>query len=56
MAKDRGNSLLEELEETLADEFDKDLIESYAKNLDYNELEQKFREQLIQEISHEDET
>jgi len=56
MTIDRKKSLLEALKQTLTDEFNKGLIESCAEDFDYNNLEQAFREQLIEEMSREDET
>jgi len=56
MTTGRGRSLLEAFEQTLADKFDRNLVEAYAKNLDYDDLEQTFREQLSQEVAYENET
>ena len=56
MTIDRKNSLLEALKQTLTDESDKVLIEAYAENLDYDDLERTFREQLIEQVDREDET
>ena len=56
MTIDSKKSLLEALKQTLTDEFNKGLIETYTENFNYNDLEQTFREQLIQEVSREDET
>jgi hypothetical protein len=56
MTIDRKKSLLEALKQTLTEEFNKGLIETYAEDFDYNGLEQAFREQLIEEVSREDET
>lgn len=56
MTIDRKKSLLEALKQTLTDEFNKGLIETCAEDFDYNNLEQAFREQLIEEVSREDET
>jgi len=56
MAIDRKKSLLEDLRETLTEEFDKGLIDAYVKNLDYRDLERTFVEQLIEEVKKEDET
>jgi hypothetical protein len=56
MAIDRKKGLLEALKETLTDEFNKGLVETYAEDFDYNDLERTFREQLIEEVSSEDET
>jgi len=56
MTIDRKKSLLEALKQTLTDEFNKGLIETCAEDFEYNNLEQAFREQLIEEVSREDET
>lgn len=56
MTIDRKRSLLEAFEQTLTDEFDRNLVEAYANNLDYDDLEQTFREQLSSEVACEDET
>jgi len=56
MTIDRKKSLLEALKQTLTDEFNKGLIETYAEDFNYNDLEQAFREQLNEEMSHKDET
>ena len=56
MTIDRKKSLLEALKQTLTDEFNKGLIETYAEDFNYNDLEQAFREQLNEEVSSEDET
>ena len=56
MTIDRKKSLLEALKQTLTNEFNKGLIETCAEDFDYNNLEQAFREQLIEEVSREDET
>jgi len=56
MTIDRGRTLLEAFKQTLSDEFDRDLIEAYAKNLDYDDLDRTFRDQLAEEMSHKDET
>ncbi|GAI61155.1 unnamed protein product [marine sediment metagenome] len=56
MTIDRKKSLLEALKQTLMDEFNKGLLETYAEEFDYNDLEQAFREQLIEKVSSEDET
>jgi len=53
---DNKRSLLEAFEQTLADDFDRNLVEAYAKSLDYYDLEQTFREQLTREVACEDET
>jgi hypothetical protein len=55
MTIDRKRSLLEALAQTSTDEFDKALIEAYAENFSYEDLEQTFREQMIQEVSRENE-
>jgi hypothetical protein len=47
---DRKKSLLEALKQTLTDEFNKGLIETYTENYSYNDLEQTFREQLIEKV------
>ena len=56
MTIDKKKSLLEALKQTLTDEFNKGLIETYAEDFNYNDLEQAFREQLIEEVNREDET
>jgi len=47
--------LLEDLKHKAKDQFDKNLIAAYAKNFDYKDLEQTFRDQLSKEVSCEDE-
>lgn len=49
-------SLLEAFEQTVLDKFNRVLVEAYAKNLDYDDLERTFRDQLFEEVSDEDET
>jgi len=56
MTIDRKKSLLEDLRETLTEEFDKGLIDAYVENFDYRDLERTFVEQLIEEVKQEDET
>jgi len=56
MTIDRKKSLLEDFKQTLADKFDRNLVEAYAKNFDYDDLDQTFREQLSKEVACEDET
>jgi len=56
MTISRDKSRLEDFKKTLADEFDRNLVEAYAKNLAYDDLEQAFLDQLTKEVSHEDET
>jgi len=56
MTIDSKRSLLEAFMQTALDEFSRDLVKAYAENLDYNDLERTFRDQLTKEMSHEDET
>jgi len=56
MTMDSERSLLEDFKQTVPDEFNRDLVEAYAKNLDYDDLEKAFLDQLTKEASHEDET
>ena len=56
MTIDRKRSLLEAFKQTLTDEFDRNLVEAYSKNLDYDGLDETFREQLSREVACEDET
>lgn len=56
MAVDSRKSLLEVLKQTLTNEFDRDLVDAYAKTFDYNDLERTFREQLVKEVRRDDET
>lgn len=55
MTIDNEKSLLEDLKQTLTDDFDKCLIQAYAKSFDYDDLERTFREQLTEEAGHHDE-
>jgi len=55
MTTDYRKTLLKDLEQVVEDDFNKELIEAYADALDYNDLEQTFREQLIKEVSGVDE-
>ena len=56
MTTESRKSLLEDLKQTLSSDKDKGLIDSYARNLSYDDLESAFREQLIEEVKEEDET
>lgn len=58
MAMDRKRSLLQDLKQTLKDEFAKKLVEAYAESFDYTALEKAFvgqLERLIKETSNKDE-
>lgn len=56
MKMDSRKSLLEILKHTLTSEFDRDLVDAYAKNFDYDDLDRAFRDQLVKEVAREDET
>ena len=47
MTTDSKKSLLDGLKQSLSNDEDKILIDSYARNLSYDDLENAFREQLI---------
>ncbi len=56
MTTDSRKRLLEDLKQTLSNDQDKSLIDAYAGNLKYEDLERVFREQLIEEAGDKDET
>lgn len=56
MTIESKKNLLEDLKQTLSNDQDKSLIDAYAGNLKYEDLERRFREQLIEEAGGGDET
>lgn len=55
MTIESKKNLLEDLKQTLSNDQDKSLIDAYAGNLKYEDLERRFREQLIEEAGGGDE-